>query len=136
MVKTIESIERLLAEYYNKGAGQHITELLDIQDKLAIHSYRLAEMAANAKNEYNGCYFIRKISVGKNVQGLMNSRKISKAQAQVEADIMSEEDFKAELDAEGEAYKYDMLVGQVNKVLSAIQQRISYLKTEKQNTHA
>ena len=66
----------------------------------------------------------------------MNSRKISKAQAQVEADIMSEEDFKAELDAEGEAYKYDMLVGQVNKVLSAIQQRISYLKTEKQNTHA
>ena len=136
MNKTIESIERLLAEYYNKGAGQHITELLDIQDKLAIHSYRLAEMAANAKNEYNGCYFIRKISVGKNVQGLMNSRKISKAQAQVEADIMSEEDFKAELDAEGEAYKYDMLVGQTNKVLSAIQQRISYLKTEKQNTHA
>jgi hypothetical protein len=136
MNKTIESIERLLAEYYNKGAGQHITELLDIQDKLAIHSYRLAEMAANAKNEYNGCYFIRKISVGKNVQGLMNSRKISKVQAQVEADIMSEEDFKAELDAEGEAYKYDMLVSQVNKVLSAIQQRISYLKTEKNNTHA
>lgn len=136
MNKTIQNIEKLLAEYYINGSGQHITELLDIQDKLAIHSYRLAEMAANAKNEYNGCYFIRKISVGKNVQGLMNSRKISKAQAQVEADIMSEEDFKAELDAEGEAYKYDMLVGQVNKVLSAIQQRISYLKTEKNNTNS
>jgi hypothetical protein len=131
-VNTIKEIELILAEYFLKGSTQSIEHLLYLQDRLSIFNYRLAEMAANAKNEYNGLYFIRKISVSKETQGFINSRKMSKAAAEIEANIKCEDDVKSELEAEAEAYKYDMLVGQVNKVLSAMQQRISYLKTEKE----
>jgi hypothetical protein len=62
---------------------------------------------------------------------MMATRKLSKAQANLEADILSEELFKKELESEGLTYKYEMLLNQVNKILSAMQQRISYLKTEK-----
>ena len=128
---TVKEIELILSDYFNKGSSQDIDGLLLWQDKLSIHSYRLAQMTADSKTIYNGNYFIRKITVNKQQQSMMAIRKISKAQANLEADILSEELFKKELESEGLTYKYEMLLNQVNKILSAMQQRISYLKTEK-----
>ena len=109
-----------------------INELLDLQDRLSIHSYRLAEKSADAKTDYNGLYFIKEISLQRDIRNRMKGN-ISKAAATVEAETTpdAEERFKAELEAEAEAYKLDLLLKQVNKVLSAMQQRISYLKEEK-----
>ena len=128
---TVKEIELILSDYFNKGSSQDIDGLLLWQDKLSIHSYRLAQMTADSKTIYNGNYFIRKITVNKQQQSMMATRKLSKAQANLEADILSEELFKKELESEGLTYKYEMLLNQVNKILSAMQQRISYLKTEK-----
>jgi hypothetical protein len=128
---TVKEIELILSDYFTKGSSQDIDGLLLWQDKLSIHSYRLAQMTADSKTIYNGNYFIRKITVNKQQQSMMATRKLSKAQANLEADILSEELFKKELESEGLTYKYEMLLNQVNKILSAMQQRISYLKTEK-----
>jgi hypothetical protein len=128
---TVKEIELILSDYFIKGSSQDIDGLLLWQDKLSIHSYRLAQMTADSKTIYNGNYFIRKITVNKQQQSIMATRKLSKAQANLEADILSEELFKKELESEGLTYKYEMLLNQVNKILSAMQQRISYLKTEK-----
>jgi hypothetical protein len=128
---TVKEIELILSDYFTKGSSQDIDGLLLWQDKLSIHSYRLAQMTADSKTIYNGNYFIRKITVNKQQQSIMATRKLSKAQANLEADILSEELFKKELESEGLTYKYEMLLNQVNKILSAMQQRISYLKTEK-----
>jgi hypothetical protein len=128
---TVKEIELILSDYFTKGSSQDIDGLLLWQDRLSIHSYRLAQMTADSKTIYNGNYFIRKITVNKQQQSIMATRKLSKAQANLEADILSEELFKKELESEGLTYKYEMLLNQVNKILSAMQQRISYLKTEK-----
>lgn len=134
---TLKSIEGYLSEYFNRSESMNIDELLNVQDKISIHSYRLAEMAAEAKASYNGDLFTRKITINRQTQALINA-KMSKAAATVQAESskIGEEMIKAELDAEAYAYKLDLLLGQVNKVLSAIAQRVSYLKTEKQQVHA
>jgi hypothetical protein len=130
-IDTVKEIELILSDYFQKGSSQDIEGLLLWQDKLSIHSYRLAQLTADSKNVYNGNYFIRKITVNKQQQSIIATRKISKAQANLEADVLSEDLFKNELESEGLTYKYEMLLNQVNKILSAMQQRISYLKTEK-----
>ena len=98
---TVKEIELILSDYFIKGSSQDIDGLLLWQDKLSIHSYRLAQMTADSKTIYNGNYFIRKITVNKQQQSMMATRKISKAQANLEADILSEELFKKELESEG-----------------------------------
>lgn len=129
---TLSIIESILGDYYKRGSSMQINELLDLQDRLSIHSYRLAEKSADAKTDYNGLYFIKEISLQRDIRNRMKGN-ISKAAATVEAETTpdAEERFKAELEAEAEAYKLDLLLKQVNKVLSAMQQRISYLKEEK-----
>jgi hypothetical protein len=130
-IDTVKEIELILSDYFQKGSSQDIEGLLLWQDKLSIHSYRLAQLTADSKTVYNGNYFIRKITVNKQQQSMIATRKISKAQANLEADVLSEDLFRNELESEGLTYKYEMLLNQVNKILSAMQQRISYLKTEK-----
>lgn len=131
MKDTIKEIESYLADYFKNGSMKHINELLDIQDKIAIHSYRLAEMCADAKNTYNGAYFIRKVEVNRKMQAMIG-KGMSKAASQVEAESSQEgaELSKNELETEAEAYKLDLLLGQVNRVLHSLSQRISYLKNE------
>jgi len=130
-VNTVVEIEKILSDYFQNGSTQSIDRLLDMNDKLAIHSYRLAEMSAQTKTSYNSAYFIRKITVNKQTQVLMSSKKMTKVAANLDADILSEDLFKQEIESEGLAYQYDLLLNQVNKILSAISQRISYLKNEK-----
>lgn len=132
---TIGSIERILGDYFERGNSMHINELLDTQDKLSIHSYRLASMAADCKGLYNTNVFNKKITINRQVQSLLNA-KLTKAAATVQAESskIGEEMIEAELKTESEAFKYDLLLGQVNRVISSMSQRISYLKQEHNNT--
>ena len=132
--ETIQAIEAHLSWYHTKGSGAHVPELLDHQDRLAIHSYRLAEMAGDQKQDFNSCYYMRKISISKQTQAIIFEKKTSKAQAEIEATNENAEKIELELISEGQAFKYDLLLKQVNRVLSAMQQRISYLKQEKDQT--
>ncbi len=136
-METLTTISDLLETYESSGATMFVPELLTMQDTLAVQSYRLAEEAATAKGKLNGKIFVKKVNINRQMQALLNA-KLSKAAAQVQAEssVTGEEMIKAELDAEAYAYRLDLLLGQVNRVLSALQQRISYLKNEKNNTHA
>ena len=131
-INTLVEIEKILSEYFKHGSTQSIDHLLETQDRLAIHSYRLAEMAGVFQTDYNQSIFIRKINVNRQTMNIIKAKKLSKAQAQLEADLDNENLFEDELNKQGQAYTADLLLGQVNRVLSAIQQRISYLKTEKE----
>lgn len=136
-MQTLATISDLLETYESSGATMFVPELLTMQDTLSVQSYRLAEEAADAKGKLNGRIFTKKVNINRQMQALINA-KLSKAAAQVQAEssVTGEEMIKAELDAEAYAYKLDLLLNQVNKVLSAMAQRISYLKSEKNNNHA
>jgi len=133
MATTLQSIEAILTWYQANGATQSIENLLDAQDKLSIHSYRLAEIAGQSKSKYNSSYFIRKISVAKSTHA-MQTEKVAYNKAENKAMIENELAYQNEINTEAEAYTSDLLLKQVNKVIASMSQRISYLKHEKQRT--
>ena len=132
MEKTLKNIKNILTWYHQSKGNQEIRDFLDRRDKLAIWSFRLAELAADLKIDYNAKYFIRKINVAKNKQAYINEKK-SATVAENLATLDFQEVWDEQVQAEAEAYRADVLLKQVNKVLEAMNQRIAYMKTEKIN---
>ena len=126
-MKEIEAIGKIIADYSKEGKNMDVTRLLELQDRLVGAGYWLANYVSDLKTEYNENYFIRKIAVSKRTQGLIASGKSAAASA-AEATTEFEEFFKNEIESESNTFRADLLLKQLNKVLSAIQQRISYAK--------
>lgn len=130
----IEEINELLI-WYDNNSTKHISinYFLDFQDKLAIRSYRLAEELAEIKREYNLKYFMRKIEFNKSKKHYIDDGK-SGVQAEAEANLEVEKLQKAETDWESVGFRLEQLLRQINRILQAIQQRISFMKYEMQRT--
>lgn len=129
MKETLDNISEIIEWYkeHSSGAGIHI--LLDARDKLSGHSYNLAEFTADLKVEYNSKYFIRKINIAKSKQAFLNEN-MTLGKAENEALVKHQEIYNAQIEAEADAYKADLLLRSVYKVLDAMSQRISTLKQE------
>ena len=131
----IERIVEIIQSYERSISSQDIHKLIELRDLLAVNSFRLAQEAAELKKDYNSTYFIRKISVNKSTQGIIGEKKLPMNKATLEATIANEDIYKQEQELESAAYQLDLLLRQSNKVLEAMSQRISYLKTERENAH-
>ena len=130
--QTLKKIEGLLSEYMSIRNSCNITALLDVQDKIAIWGMRLAELSADYMTSYNYQYFIRKINVSKKKMQLIKlGNKIGASDAQAMVD--NEEVMNVEQENESIAYKADLILKQLNKTLSSIQQRISFMKQEQKS---
>lgn len=133
MDKVINEIKKHIQWYDSVGGQASIEDLLLYKDKLAVNSFYLAELAASAKTDYNKAYFLRKINVSKSKQGYVAARMaVNKAEiyASVDTELMA----KDELEKEAIAYKCDLLIKQMNVIISAMQQRISFLRKEQELT--
>lgn len=129
MAKTIEKIEKLLSWYQNNSTKANIYSLLEFQDKLALLSVTLAEITAHGKGEALGSYFDRKYSFSVNKMSFINGgESIGKSETMAESSIKEQRD-KERQDIEYSEY-LRLMLAQVNKVLSACQQRISFAKVE------
>ena len=128
----LQQISEILTLYAANSGGQAVDLLLRQRDVLAALSYRLAEMAGEAKGEYNAKYFQRKITVARATQRLINEG-MAFNKADSKSLIENEDYYRAEIAKEAEAYKMDLLLKQVNRVLDAMSQRISFLKMELKN---
>jgi hypothetical protein len=131
----ITEIGNILSWYKSKGQTATIDNLLRAKDKLAVNSWYLAEQAADMKSEYNMSYFQRKINIGRAKQE-MTSKGMPVNRAEIDSLIQNEGLFKSEILKEAAAYRMDLLVGQTNMVIRAIEQRVSYLKREKEQVNA
>ena len=129
----IEEVNKLIDSYERSIESQNLSGLIALRDRLAINSYRLAQESSEMKRDYNQSYFIRKISINKSTQGFITNKKLPKNKAETLSLIENEEIYAKEIELESMAYQYDLLLRQVNKILEAMSQRISYLKTEKEN---
>jgi len=132
----IEEIKKLL-DWYDKNSGRAgINALLDAQDKIAIRSYTLAGELAEIKRNYNLSYFDRKIGFNKAKQNFIQKRKMTGTEADANANIEVEELQRVETEYETVGYRLEVLLRQLNKILSALQQRISFLKAEEIQTRS
>lgn len=129
MIDPFQVCAEIISEYDQKSQNMVIEAIMYARDRLAAQSYFLAEESSKFKNEYNEKYFTKKIEVLRSKHNLiLKGHKIGAADA--EAMVENEKHVKAELTAEGRAYRADLLLRQVNQVLSAMQQRISFLKLQ------
>jgi len=128
----LEDINRVIEAYKKNYSTLSIDSLLNAKDKLVTLNFNLAEEVAEAKKQYNAGYYIRKISIIKQKNSYINQGK-SAAAAEAMATSENAENLKVELGWEDIAYRLELLLRQSNKVVDAIQQRISFLKVEKKN---
>ena len=124
-------IEDLITDYQENSEGHSLPILLNMQDQLSGMSFTFAELVAEAKHQHNNTYFKKKVVINRAVQHIVK-KGLEKAinKATVMAETENEDILQAELDAEALTFKYDLKLRQLNRVLQAIQQRISFVKKE------
>ncbi len=117
--------------YENSSDTATIDQLLTFQDRVSIMSVNLARIAAVSKGCYLRAYFNRKLDFS-TAKLRHIDLKNSAAKAEELANIDTQSAKLAEIEAEQNAYIIELELKQINKVLSACQQRISFEKTEKE----
>ena len=129
----INEIRKSLEWYKNNLTSQDVDMFIKLRDKLAINSFYLAELVADQKLDYNKDYFMRQISVSKSVQTMVKNG-MSVTQAKNDAIAINEKIYLKEQESEANAYRMDLLIRQVNRVLDALGQKISYLRKEAEHS--
>lgn len=119
-----------------------IEKLLYTRQKLAGYAYNLAEIAGQFKAEHLRHEYSRKIAFAKVLEELSsltdsNGKKqftvdVCKSRAEQNADVQHHA--AHEIEAEIASNRARLLLNQVNEILSALSQQVSYLKDEKRAT--
>ncbi len=128
--KIIDAIQDCLDWYEDNYSNTTIELLLNLQDKLALLSVNLAEMVAKSKGSYLRVYFQRKFTFStKKLTFIKDGEKIGTAEEKARVQIG---DIK-EVEIQEEEYTdlLNLKLRQINRVLQSVQQRISYMKAEK-----
>jgi hypothetical protein len=133
-MEILQIIDKQVKWYYDNSHKVWIDDLITFQDKLAVNSYYLAQVYAEAYQEYLTKIYNTKT---KKIKTFL-SKKAEKIEdkiltdklAQNYADDESLTEFCQELFKDWEREKLRVLLMQVNKILDWVRTRISFLKKE------
>jgi len=125
------SMVNVLLDWYEKNADKaSILQLLDFQDKLSLLSTNIGKITGDCKASYLTAYFERKHNHSiKKLYHIGNGDTAAKAEEK--AELANEENRRIEIEEEKMSYIISLQLRQLNKVLSACQQRISFEKEDK-----
>lgn len=127
----LDKIYALLEWYEKNHYKATIDQLLEFQDKLSILSVNMARIAAKEKGTYVRAFFNRKYEFHVSKQRFRsegNNSTTSEDLARIETGNVELEEIAAEENAD----IINLELRQINRVLAACQQRISFEKTEKE----
>lgn len=130
MTEIIQKIDSIVT-WYNTNES-NISGLLENYKKLSGYLWYFAKFVSENKKSYNENYFVRKLSVARSKQELIN-KGLAVNKAENEALIENKEQYQASLDSEALAYKCDLLLRQGNRILDCMRTDLSYQKTEMGN---
>lgn len=133
MEEILKKVGDVISWYQENYNTENIHLLLRSKDNLVTLNYNLAEEVAEHKKLYNIHYFIRKIAINKTKNSYINQKK-SAVESQNIAEIEQADKLEAELEAEAISFRLDLLLKQSNKIVDAMQQRISFMRYELENT--
>ena len=133
MDQLLIDIKAQIDRYEEVYKTSSIDTLLNAADWFAIQATRLSENLAELKTHYNRSYYARKLKVAQKEQEFINKENLSAAKAQSKSIVETAEFLDNELIYQSQAYRVDTFLRQVNILIKTIQQRISYLKIEKNN---
>lgn len=122
----------------NGGLCQDITHLIRCRTKLSTMSYTLAAFAGDSKSEFLTLNAKRKYTYFQEVERLRKeniskekSEKLTMVYIESQASIFVQEIRGNEAIAEGASNRLKLLLFQINEILGALSQQISFLKEEK-----
>jgi hypothetical protein len=128
-------IDKILNWYFTESSKcLTIATFLSARDKLSVLSYRLAEECADNHLEANKAEGTLKVRAAKKTDEGLNE-KMAFNKAQLKSVIDNEAIILEEKEKESISKKSQLLLGQVNKVLDAMNQRISHLSRERQTSN-
>lgn len=137
MISDSEIIDKITTQvnWYGKhSTGATLDQLLECKDKLVGYNYHLAELVSEYFLNYSKCYYIRKIKIAR-IKNVLIKNKTAITHAESIATEQAANEFEQEVENEAMAQRLDNLLRQSNKVVDAIQQRISVLKKEREEIH-
>ena len=138
-MEILNKIKEQIEWYYNNSEKAWINDLILLQDRLAWNSFYLAELYSLAYTEYLEKVYNTKTKKIKTFLTKKSEKIADKQLTDKLAEKFAEDeslwDWSNELFWEWEKEKYRILLQQVNIILQAIQQRISYMKKEKDLTN-
>jgi hypothetical protein len=127
----IESIEKCINWYTQNYSKATLEQLINFQCKLSLLSVNLATITSRSKGTHLRAYFERKMAFSiKKLYYIDEGHKIGKAEEKANSELKEYTD--EELQTEVIAESLMLELRQINKVLSSVQQRISYEKSEKE----
>ena len=133
MEETIKTIDGLLKTWVYIRNTQDINGMLKTQENLSVYSYHLATIVADMSLEHNMSYVARKYQTAKH-----KNRNRSDGLNVSDSDSKAEEEIQYLRDKEmNDLHNYEMCklkLQQVNKILSSMQQTISFKKSEYERT--
>jgi len=125
----LDKINEMVSWYHKNCTKATPEQLLASKDKLVTLNYNLAEIVAEQAKNYHKSYYIRKLTIARKKNAYIKSGEaVSKAESLATEEAANE--FEQELELEALALRYELLLKQSNKIVDAIQQRVSYLKIE------
>jgi len=127
-MNTLETISGIIEEY-NQCSKEDVTNILLLRDRLAIGSFRLAEITGDAMTQYLRDEFNYKIELAQSIE--FHSKKFSHAASKEKAMIEKRLEKEKEIISEGYKNKLKLILNQVNEVLGAMNQRISVAQKER-----
>lgn len=133
MKQTLKDIT-VIIDWYNGLENDYtgINALIDARRNLSTLSFRMSVIAGTIFKEYHDAYFKRKTNFYRaKLEGIEKKKSATESETYAEVDIIPYRE--AESIAEGSRDSVRIVMNQVNEVLSALSQQISYLKQEKAN---
>ena len=130
MNDTIKQIDDIISWWFNLKKGfTDLNHLDEVHRKLSGHYYYLSEIVSDLYKDYLLSYVHKKVGLAKREQAL-TEKGLSVTLAKSTAPMHEEQILMEEAQAEGEYNALKLKLNAVSKVLEAIRQRISNLKTE------
>lgn len=105
----------------------NINELVYARKQLSCHAVDLAGFVGDLKADFETAYFNRRLQYAKAI----TTEKGTVAEKEANSVISIQNVYEDEKTLEGQHAKAKLILGQVNEVLSSMQQHLSYLKDEK-----
>lgn len=128
----LDEIQQAIEWYQREGSSTTIERLLDCQDYLSTTSFTLCELVSSAKKEYLDTETNKK---AKYIELELEYKETLKAtEAKQKAFLGTLELQRIEDTQKAYFALLDLKRQQLNRVIEAIKQRISYLKKEKELT--
>lgn len=131
----LDTIRKQVEWYYENWSNANVDQLLQFQDRLSANLFYVAEEYGKAYNEYVEKYGEYKEAKTQLWLELRHTRA-EKTQGEIDKDVENQTivQFTEQMFADAKIETFKKVLTQGNRLLSAVQQRISWAKVERENT--